>query len=368
MKLKIGYVSPDFHTHSVAYFAEPLLKSHNRDEFELYAYYNNSKSDETNNRLQTYFDHWQNVAGMPDDALADKIYADQIDILVDLAGHSANNRLGVLAQKPAPVQATWLGYPNTSGLSTVDYRITDAIADPQGESDRLNTEHLIRLENGFLCYQGDQNLPVFEEIPYDRNGYITFGSFNNYVKVTNEVINLWAKILLAVPYSKLLLKSEQFSDQGMRARCLSLFSQQGISADRLILQGMLAKVSEHMAFYAEVDLALDPFPYNGTTTTFEALWMGVPTVTYSGKVHASRVGASILSRIDLHDYISYSPEEYLEIAKSKAEAHDSLRELRRGLRKRMLESSLCDGNNFARQIEKAYQFMWQNYCRKDGKI
>jgi predicted O-linked N-acetylglucosamine transferase (SPINDLY family) len=362
-KLKIGYVSPDFHTHSVAYFAEPLIKSHKRDQFELYAYYNNAKSDETTVRLQASFDHWQNVSEITDNALADKIYADQIDILVDLAGHSAKNRLGVLAQKPAPVQVTWLGYPNTTGLNTVDYRITDAIADPPGESDRLNTEELIRLENGFLCYQGDQDIPVIEALPYDTNGYVTFGSFNNYVKITNEVIKLWAKILLAVPHSKLLLKSGQLSDQGTRERCISLFDQLGITADRILLQGMLAKTSEHMAYYSKVDLALDPFPYNGTTTTFEALWMGVPTVTYSGNVHASRVSASILSRVGLHDFISYSQDEYLEIAKSRASDIDYLRTLRRDLRRRMLESSLCDDNKFARQIENAYQLMWQNYCK-----
>jgi predicted O-linked N-acetylglucosamine transferase (SPINDLY family) len=363
MKLKIGYVSPDFHTHSVAYFVEPLLKAHDKESFELFAYYNNTKTDHTNTRLKSYFDHWEDVAGIPDSTLADKIYEDQIDILVDLAGHSANNRLGVLAQKPAPIQATWLGYPNTSGLSTVDYRITDAIADPIGESDALNTESLIRLDDGFLCYQGDDSIPVISSIPFDQKGYFTFGSFNNNVKITSEVIKVWADILLSVPNAKLIMKSNQLSDQHTKIRCQEMFSAQGIAPDRLILSGMLPSATDHMAYYGEVDLALDPFPYNGTTTTFEALWMGVPTLTYSGNVHASRVGASILSRVDLDSFITFSIADYVDAAVKHAANPAELRELRPSLRTRMQTSSLCDNNGFAKQIEKAYQYMWDNYCK-----
>jgi predicted O-linked N-acetylglucosamine transferase (SPINDLY family) len=363
MKLKIGYVSPDFHTHSVAYFIEPLLKAHNKEEFELFGYYNNSKTDGTSVRLREYFDGWQEVDALSDIALADKIYEDQIDILVDLAGHSANNRLGVLARKPAPIQATWLGYPNTSGLSAVDYRITDVIADPIGESDALNTEKLIRLDDGFLCYQGDSALPVADHIPYDKNGYFTFGSFNNFAKVTSEVIEAWAKILHSVPNAKLIMKSYQLADQSARRNCLSLFEAQGIVSERLIMTGMLANSADHMAYYGEVDLALDPFPYNGTTTTFEALWMGVPTLTYSGNVHACRVGASIVSRIGLEDYVAYSPEDYIALAVKKSSSLNELRQLRRSLRSRMLSSKLCDSAAFAHQIETAYQNMWRVYCQ-----
>ena len=363
MKLKIGYVSPDFHTHSVAYFIEPLLKAHNKEEFELFGYYNNSKTDGTSVRLREYFDGWQEVDALSDIALADKIYEDQIDILVDLAGHSANNRLGVLARKPAPIQATWLGYPNTSGLSTVDYRITDAIADPIGESDALNTESLIRLDDGFLCYQGDDSIPVISSIPFDQKGYFTFGSFNNNVKITSEVIKVWADILLSVPNAKLIMKSNQLSDQHTKIRCQEMFSAQGIAPDRLILSGMLPSATDHMAYYGEVDLALDPFPYNGTTTTFEALWMGVPTLTYSGNVHACRVGASIVSRIGLEDYVAYSPEDYIALAVKKSSSLNELRQLRRSLRSRMLSSKLCDSAAFAHQIETAYQNMWRVYCQ-----
>ena len=361
MKLKIGYVSPDFRTHSVAYFLEPLLKSHNKENFELFGYYNNSKQDETNSRLKSYFDHWEEVEGLSDEDLADKIYNDQVDILVDLAGHSANNRLAVLAQKPAPIQATWLGYPNTSGLSTIDYRITDEIADPSGESEPFNTEKLIRLENGFLCYQGDKDVPAIHELPYDRNGYFTFGSFNNYVKVTPEVISVWSEILKAVERSRLILKSNQLGDAMTSARCLALFAAHDIKPERITLCGMIPNNADHLAYYGEVDLALDPFPYNGTTTTFEALWMGVPTLTLKGKVHASRVGASILSRIGLHSYVAGTVEEYVKIAQSKSQALEELRILRRDLRQQMINSSLCDSADFAKQIEKAYAFMWKTY-------
>jgi protein O-GlcNAc transferase len=359
-KLRIGYISPDFHTHSVAYFIEPLLKAHDKKNIELFGYYNNSVFDETNERMQTYFDHWINISNMPDQLVADKIFEDEIDILVDLAGHSANNALPILYQKPAPIQVTWLGYPNTTGLSAIDYRVTDLLADPDG-AELVHTESLIRLKNGFLCYQGDSKVPVQNDIPYDRNGYFTFGSFNNYVKVTPEVIEVWAQILKDVPESKLILKSSQFADKDTKGRCIKLFKKQGVSKERLHLVAMLPNPNDHMSYYGELDLALDPFPYNGTTTTFEALWMGVPTLTLSGVVHASRVGESILSRIGLESFVSYSKDEYIKLARLKSESLDELRALRVSLRATMLNSPLCDQEDFAQQMENAYLLMWESY-------
>ncbi len=359
-KLRIGYISPDFHTHSVAYFIEPLLKAHDKSRYELYAYYNNSVFDKTNERIQGYFDHWRNIFEKPNLEIADAIYADEIDILVDLAGHSANNTLAVLYQKPAPIQVTWLGYPNTTGLSQVDYRLSDSIADPVGVSDSLHSETILRLKNGFLCYQGDAELPVMQNIPYDRNGYFTFGSFNNFVKVRPEVIETWAEILNQVPHSRLILKSSQFADKDTKGRCIKLFKKLGVSKERLNLVAMLPNPNDHMAFYGEVDLALDPFPYNGTTTTFEALWMGVPTLSLSGNVHASRVGESILKRVGLDSYISFSKEEYVQLAKQKSEQLAELRELRMSLRKTMMDSPLCDQADFAEQIQNAFRYMWEH--------
>jgi protein O-GlcNAc transferase len=366
-KLRIGYISPDFHTHSVAYFIEPLLKAHDNENFELFGYYNNAVFDKTNARIHSYFDHWTNISDMSDQLVAEKIFEDEIDILVDLAGHSANNALPILYQKPAPIQVTWLGYPNTTGLSAVDYRVTDLLADPDG-AELVHTESLIRLNNGFLCYEGDSEVPVQKDIPYDKNGYFTFGSFNNYVKVTPEVIEVWAQILKDVPQSKLILKSSQFADKDTKGRCIKLFKKQGVSKERLNLVAMLPKPSDHMSFYGELDLALDPFPYNGTTTTFEALWMGVPTLTLSGVVHASRVGESILSRIGLESFVSYSKDEYIKLAKLKSESLDELRALRVSLRATMLSSPLCDQQDFAKQMENAYRSMWESYGQEQKLI
>tara|TARA_R110001592_G_scaffold65203_2_gene200289 strand:- start:10515 stop:12296 length:1782 start_codon:yes stop_codon:yes gene_type:complete len=364
LKLRIGYISPDFHTHSVAYFIEPLLKAHDKEHVELFGYYNNSIFDETHDRIQSYFDHWTTISEMPDQLVADKIFEDKIDILVDLAGHSANNSLPVFYQKPAPIQVTWLGYPNTTGLSAIDYRISDALADPEGAADLLHSETIMRLKNGFLCYQGDSEVPVQNDIPYDRNGYFTFGSFNNYVKVTPEVIEVWAQILNDVPKSKLILKSSQFADKETKGRCIKLFKKQGVAKERLNLVAMLPNPNDHMSYYGELDLALDPFPYNGTTTTFEALWMGVPTLTLSGNVHASRVGESILSRVGLESFVSYSKDEYIKLAKLKSESLDELRQLRATLRASMINSPLCDQQGFAKQMESAYRLMWEKYCQE----
>jgi len=360
-KLRIGYISPDFHTHSVAYFIEPLLKSHNKKRFELFAYYNHSIFDKTNTRIQSYFDHWRNIYEKTSDQIAKIIFEDEIDILIDLAGHSANNTLAVLYQKPAPVQVTWLGYPNTTGLSEVDYRLSDNIADPEGTADLIHTETIYRLKNGFLCYEGDTNVPVREDIPHDRNGHITFGSFNNYVKVMPEVIEVWAQILLQIPGSKLILKSSQFADKDTKGRCIKSFKKLGVSKERLNLVPILPNPADHLSYYGEVDIALDPFPYNGTTTTFEALWMGVPTITLSGNTHVSRVGESILNRIGLESFVSHSTEEYIKLAKEKAASLEELKHHRKTLRERMLKSDICNQQEFAEQIEASYQYMWENY-------
>ena len=310
-------------------------------------------------------DHWQNVAQLSDEQLADKVFEDNIDILVDLAGHSANNRLGVFAFKPAPVQVSWLGYPNTSGLSSIDYRITDAIADPVGASDKLNSEVLLRLKDGFLCYQGDESFPLPEQIPYDKNGFITFGSFNNYVKVTPEVINVWSEILKTVPDSKLIIKSNQLSDKITSQSCKALFKKNGIESNRLTLLGFLPNPNDHMTYYSKVDIGLDPFPYNGTTTTFEALWMGVPSITFSGNSHAARVGASILFRIDLQSYIAHNLEDYVALAKTKAHELDELRTLRATIRSAMKHSVLCDEKHFTQEMESTFKTIWKKFCHKN---
>ena len=361
-RLRIGYISPDFRAHSVAYFFEPVLKGHSRKNFEIFCYANVQKPDAASKRMQDEADHWFSITGLDDDAAAAQIRRDHIDILVDLAGHTGDNRLPVLARRPAPVQVTWLGYPNTTGLRIIDYRLTDHIADPPGEADRLHSENLVRLEHGFLCYQPDAAAPEVAPLPCLRSGYITFGSFNNLAKVSPEVIMVWAQILAAVPESHLLLKAKQLGNDETRDRYVHMFGAAGIAADRLELHSRLPQQAEHLALYSRVDIGLDPFPYNGTATTCEALWMGVPVVTLLGDRHAGRVGASILHRLKLDELVAESPDEYAALALALATDLKRLSEMRASLRSRMLGSTLMDRQLFIRTLEHAFRRIWRRWC------
>lgn len=361
VRLRVGYLSPDFNVHSVAYFFEPLLRAHDRSTVEVYCYYNNTRNDETTRHLMQEAEHWRSIADMNDKDVVDLIIKDNIDILVDLAGHTAKNRLTVFAHKPAPLQITWLGYPNTTGLSAMDYRFTDHIADPAGVADKLHSEKLVRLSKGFLCYQGDKSAPRDSRPPFMEKGYITFGSFNNLSKVTEQVVKLWARILRSVPDAHLLLKSKQFSDSRTKARFLEMFLQEGISQNRLEFYARQPKKEDHLALYNKVDIGLDPFPYNGTTTTCEALWMGVPVITLSGDRHAGRVGASIMTHLGLEGFTATDEGEYLNMAVRYAGDTNYLADLRAGLREQMRESDLCNTDAFARSIELAYQQIWDEY-------
>jgi len=284
---------------------------------------------------------------------------DKIDILVDLSGHTAKNRLLVFAQKPAPIQVTWLGYPNTTGLSAIDYRFTDIIADPIGEADELHSETLVRLANGFQCYKGNEAVHSKSELPFKRQGHITFGSFNNLTKVTPEVIKVWSDILHAVPESRLILKAAQLKHN--TSHCLDCFKQAGITEDRIELKGRIPNTQAHLELYHAIDIGLDPFPFNGATTTCESLWMGVPVITLSGNLHVGRVGASILTNVGLTDFIAKDIESYIELAVEMAANTSYLEEIRKGLRERMQGASLCDGRSFAIDVESAYQEMWGSY-------
>ena len=360
-KLRIGYVSPDLHRHSVAFFLLSVFEHHTTD-CELYVYDCNDKKDTVNQKLRRFASQWREVKHASDTDLANLIYEDKVDILVDLCGHMANNRLTVFLQKPAPVQVTWLGYPNTSGLAQMDYRITDAIADPQGDSDRLHSEELMRLESGFLCYQGDDSVSASLSSPVTKGKPFTFGSFNNTVKMTEQVIATWARILLEVSDSRLLLKSAQLESAELRERVVALFQKAGIGEERLILCGLIAETDSHLKKYDEVDLALDTFPYNGTTTTCEAMWMGVPTLCLKGDTHAARVGASLMHRVGLDDFVVNTEEDYIAKAVELARAPDALAQLRPTLRARMQASRLCDGKGFVSELETALRRIWQKAC------
>ena len=361
-RLKIGYVSPDFRQHSVAYFVEPLLREHDRQAVEVFCYAEVMRPDAVTARLQGLADHWLATVGLSDDGLAARIRTDRIDILVDLAGHTGGNRLPVFARKPAPIQVTWLGYPNTTGLEAIDYRLVDAVTDPAGEADAFASETLVRLAGGFLCYGGSEGAPEPVAPPCLRTGTVTFGSFNNPTKLSAATFDAWATLLARLPQARLLLKGKPFADAATRALFLARLGERSVAAERVELVALLPDAAAHLAAYHRVDIALDPFPYNGTTTTCEALCMGVPVVTLRGDRHAGRVGASLLGQLGLTDLIANSVEEYVEIALALAGNPGQLDDLRRSLRPRLAASPLCDGHAFARKIETAFRQMWQRWC------
>ena len=363
-RLRVGYVSADFREHSVSYFFESLLGAHDTSRIESICYSAVARPDETTRRLEGLAGAWRSLVGVNDERAARMIREDGVDILVDLGGHTARNRLTLFALKPAPVQVAWLGYPNTTGLAAIDFRLTDAVCDVDGD-ERWSTEALVRLPNGFHCYRPPQDAPKVGRPPSRRAGHVTFGSFNNLTKVNPDVVTAWAKILGAVPKSLLLLKSRALSDEPTRRRYFEMFERVGVESARLRFLPWTDK-KMHLAVYGEVDIALDPFPYNGTTTTCEALWMGVPVVALAGDRHAGRVSASILRRIGLDDLVASDQVGYVELAARLAGEATRLAELRAGMRARLEASPLMDAKGFARDVERAYRDMWRTWCKSDA--
>ncbi len=361
-RLRVGYLSPDFRQHSVASFIEPLLAAHDPAAVETVCYADLRQSDAVTARIQGLAARWRPITNLSHEQVTELVRADGIDILVDLAGHTGDNRLLVFARKPAPVQATYLGYPNTTGLPAVGYRLTDAWADPPGQTEHLYTETLIRLPHGFLCYQPPADAPSVAPLPAGTAGHVTFGSFNALTKMNGDVLATWAGILRAVPGSRLILKNMVLRDPATCERYREFFAKEEISFDRVELIGWVSSPAEHMALYHRLDLALDTFPYNGTTTTCEALWMGVPVITLAGRVHAGRVGVSLLSQVGLTEFIATDPDDYAARAVRWANDLEGLAHLRAGLRERMAASPLCDGASFARDVEQAYREMWRKWC------
>ena len=360
--LRIGYVSSDFRRHPVSRFIEPILLQHDRMKFETFCYYSAPFADAVTRRLQRAAGHWRTIAQMDDREAARLIRADRCDILIDLNGHTHGNRLGVFALRPAPVQATYLGYPGTTGLASIQYRITDATCDPSGITDRLHTEKLVRLEGCFLCYRPSPGSPRPERLPSDVTGHFTFGCFNHHPKLSPETIALWAEILRQARETRLLLKSRSLSDAGVADATRGLFRMHGVALERLELRGYVASERAHLATYKEVDLALDPFPYNGTTTTCEALWMGTPVVSLEGAVQVSRVGASLLRAAGLEGLVAASETDYLRTAVMLASDGERIRRMRTGLREQMARSALCDATGFTRRLEAALRRMWETYA------
>ena len=360
-KLRVGYVTPDLRGHSVAYFIEPLLQYHDRGRFEIYCYVEVVLQDEMTKRLWSYVDVVRDTSRLDDAAVARMIHDDRVDILIDLAGHTENNRVRVFSYKPAPVQITYLGYPDTTGLDAVDYRVTDARADPPGLTEHLHSEKLLRLDAGFLCFAPPDESPPVSPLPALERGYITFGSFNVLTKITPAMLDAWAAVLHQVPSARLLIKNRQLTESGMRQHMLVEMAGRNISEERVTIFGTTSK-EQHMSTYREVDIALDTYPYNGTTTTCDTLWMGIPVITMAGSTHVSRVGASLLSSVGLDELVCTDAGKYINKAVALAGDVGRLTEIRSGLRQRMQVSSLCDAKAFTRIFEEALLMVWREWC------
>jgi predicted O-linked N-acetylglucosamine transferase (SPINDLY family) len=351
-RLRIGYVGAYFREHCQSFFTMPLFSNHNREQFEVIAYSDAAAVDSTTARLRGFCNDWRNIAGLPDQAVADLVRQDRIDILVDLSLHMADNRLLVFARRPAPLQVTWLGYPGTTGLDTIDYRLTDPYLDPpSAENDACYSEKSYRLPSTFWCYDPLTNEPAVSDLPASRNGYVTFGCLNNFCKITEPTLRLWAAVLRTVPNSRLLLLAPRIA----RPRIIESL---GIAADRIEFVDRQSR-KQYMATYHRIDISLDTIPYNGHTTTLDSLWMGVPVVTLIGDWPAGRAGWSQLNNLSLQNLAATSPEQFVQTAAKLAGNSGELSALRRSLRDRLTRSPLMDGARFARDMEAAYQTMWR---------
>ena len=356
--LRIGYVSPDFRNHVIGRSLLPLFQEQDRQEFDIYCYADVTQPDDLTSRFQSLAGFWRPIQGLSDERVSQMIRDDQIDILVDLTLHLAQNRLLVFARKPAPVQVTFAGYPGTTGLTTIDYRFTDPYLDPPGSDDRYYSEKSFRLLDSFWCFEPLDHDTSVSGLPADRNRYVTFGCLNNFCKLNSPALKLWGRILNAVAGSRLIVLSGEGSH---RVGTLRQLEDEGVSPDRVEFVPYQPR-SQYLRHYHSIDIGLDTFPYNGHMTSLDAFWMGVPVVTLAGSTVAGRAGLCQLMNLGLPDLVAHSAEDYVAIAKSLAEDLPRLATLRAGLRQRMRESPLMDHPRFARGIESAYRQMWKTWC------
>jgi protein O-GlcNAc transferase len=382
-RLRVGYISPDLRFHPLTRYIEPVLAHHDPAQVEVFCYAEVAQPDAVTHRLQQLAPAWRSTYRLTNSQVADRIRQDRIDILVDLAGHTAENRLGVLAYKPTPIQVTWLGYMNTTGLTTVDYRLTDEVLDPKSgvrcpvsgvksvssdsgrrtpDSGRVfDTEELYRLPSGMCCFAPPADAPDVSQLPALRRGYLTFGSLNGPFKLNSRVFDLWSRVLHALPTARLLMFHDFVVGTG-QDRLHRIFAERGIGADRLDLRKGSCTPG-YLGVYSEIDVSLDPFPCTGGVTTCESLWMGVPVVSLCGVRPAGRNSAALLSRVGLNEWAVDTQEEYVALAASLAGKLDELAKLRAELRDQM-QKTLCDARRFTRELEDAYRNMWRRWCNK----
>lgn len=355
-RLKIGYVSADFRAHPVSCFIESLLRHHDRNRFEVHCFYNFPNRDVITERLSGLVEHWHDIAEMSDDEAARRIRDNGIDILVDLGGHTLHNRLGVFARRPAPLQFTWLGYLCTTGLRAIDYRLCDAYTDPPGQAEAWQVEKPMRLPNSQWCYLPQVELQPPSSLPRLANGHWTFGSFNQDSKLNESVLRAWAKILLAIPDSRLRVLG--VTCDLVEDMIRDVFTGQGVEASRIDIVGRLP-IDAYFLAYRDVDIALDTFPYNGATTTCDAMLMGLPVVAVAGNRAIARGGVSLLTTAGLSDWIAPSPEKLVDVVRAHIADPAKIAELRMRLPERMRASPLMDGAAFARSVEAAFEQAWR---------
>lgn len=360
-RLRVGYVSADFNASSAAFFVEPLITHHDSRSVEAWCYAASRREDGVTQRLRTRATQWREVAGMESERLEALIRSDRIDILVDLNGHTRGNRLDVFARRPAPVQVTYLGYGASTGLREIDYRLTDSWIDPPGESERFYTERLVRLPDAMWCFAPHPVHYDVTPLPAAANGYLTFAAFNNFCKVSPQVLETWARCLATVPDSRLALLTVPPGET--QRRVLEVFAAHGVDGSRLSFHGRVP-LEVYFRLHRGVDLALDPFPYSGGATTCHSLWMGVPVLTLAGETVLARSGLSILETVGLRDWVARTTQEYVAKAAAFAADLEGLARLRAGLRARLCASPLCQAQRFVGNLEQAYRGMWREWCRR----
>ncbi|WP_312450914.1 hypothetical protein [Comamonas sp.] len=362
-RLRIGYVSGDFRAHALSYFFEPIIENHNKEIVEVYCYYSHPISDEVTLRLKKHADSWIHCHKMSDDELARRIRSDEIDILVDLSGHTNHNRLLAFARKPAPVQMTWLGYQATTGLKSIDYRITDNALDPINTSEKFHSEKLIRL-SASGTFRASPHSPSVNNLPALSRNSFAFACLNNPSKITHEAIGLWAKILNKEPRSHLILGN---STAAMIEDISSKFMELGVSLERIVFKDKM-DIADYLKLHNEIDLALDTFPYNGGTTTFHSLWMGVPIIAIEGDSTLSNVGVTIMRGLNLHQFCTNSLDQYVEKALYFSSKYLELNDVRKNLRQEMDVYTKKLSLEVTRSLEHAMRECWTEYCATDKNI
>jgi protein O-GlcNAc transferase len=362
-RLRIAILSPDLRTHSCAYFIEPILEHLDRAHFEVYLYHDHFRDDAVSARLRKLAAVWRNFVGRSGPEVEKAIRGDAPDILIDLAGHTGmTNRLPLFATRLAPVQITYLGYPNTTGLPAMDYRFTDALADPVGEADAFATEKLVRFSPTAWTYSPSPDAPQVDRCD-DGTSSVTFGCFNSLSKITDAMLALWGRIMQEVPGSRLILKGAGLGSPDVKVQYVARLVRLGVPVDRVELLERTAETSSHLAVYQRVDIALDTYPYHGTTTTCEALWMGVPVITLAGDRHMSRVGTSLLTGIGHAEWVTTTPEDYTRVAVELAKTPAKRATVRAGLRQELQRSALFDHAGQAERFGAALRACWREWCQ-----